>query len=308
MSTSPIVRKVRMFNLQRRPLGDKNIETVLCPRCLEGYDRKHLEKNPSTARTCCEIYWTIEDAPTVQEGRRLQLSGTYRRALTCSTCNSGAGETFENTHGLLINKIIPETKLRIDETVKNLARNGPSTCSDCGKGKPVRIDITDVYEGLDASRIMELKEAYILAFAALGYSYILCPELDEVRRWIAPGTTELPVSTCSAISLDFLPPNHLAVLAGDIHGIAVALPAHHVGAHAHVVFLPRPGGPAATDFYRSIENQQQFQTHPIEVHPWPESGKPPFHWDNCDDGHPTTQHRYGTALGEIQLRPLSDEG
>ena len=304
---TPLERKVAMFNLQRRALKPGHIEIVLCPRCLKGYGRDHLQVDAS--RACCKVHWTVEDAPTVQEGKRLQLPGSYRRVLTCNVCNNGAGDGFENSHALLLSKYLPDAQERIQAAVQDVVKGEVDDCAECGKVRPLKVDITDFVKGSDASRIMELKEAYVLTFGALGYSYAMCSQLDDVRAWIAPNQSELPVSTCARVDLDFLPAGHLAVVSGDIDGIVVALPAHHAGDDSHVVFLPRPGGLAGVSFYREIQSRRTFRLDLLELHPWPPSGHPPFHWDQCKDWHPRSMDRYqyGRDGSGMTFEPLVRE-
>ena len=295
MATSAKQRAERMFEAQARDIistsDGSRASIVLCPRCRYPFDRNHLT---GVGLSCCDTRLTVEDAPTIQEHNRLELPGSSRRVLTCSSCNNGAGDTFENVHGLLLNELIPNAQRVVSEaghTARRLA------CPVHGSGKPasVSVDLSHVFEAAESSRVMELKEAYIIAFAALGYSYIMCSELEIVRHWIRPGAANLPVLTCAPIAEDVVPARHVAVVSGDLPCVAVSLPAHHAGDGPHAVLLPRPGSVGGVDFYEQLIGVRSIQFTIDELAPWPKSGYPDFHWDRCAATHPRSNQCWGNA-------------
>ena len=306
MGTTPAQRAKRMFDVQSRTLTTHDgtqVKIVICPVCRFFFDEDHLSEDHGD---CCDVYLTVEDAPTIQEANRLELPGNSRRALTCSDCNNGAGKSFENEHALLLNKYLPEAQRKIGIIKAELlaAAHEPhpdgETCSHSTRASRV-IDVSKVFEAAQASRVMELKEAYIIAFSALGYTYAMTSQLDAIRAWVQPGATQIPVESCAPIDEDFLPARHVAVLSGDIHGVAVSVPAHHANDGPHAVFLPRPGGLGGADFYADLKSKSTRRVNIDELHPWPKSGHPKFDWDRCNGSHRRTTERWGSELGDIDL-------
>ena len=186
-------------------MAGKMAGLYVCPLCIRGFDRQGLSQ------------LTREDAPPKSlRGRKL--------ALTCKDCNSSAGADLDSqmaaednfqrgwtTRPLRSKLAIGDISANIDLTVKqpnisigNFRRiNSPATSDalarefDTISGKDLQLMIRLDHDARLA-QIGWLRSAYIIAFAALGYSYILQPTLDIVRRQFQDPACNLLSNFCGA--------------------------------------------------------------------------------------------------------------
>lgn len=278
MATSKKIRLERMWRLQSRAIriGDEYVDGVICPLCMRLFDNRHLFGVCGDDE--CTTHLTIEHAPTAWEHKQLGLEGDSRRALTCGECNNGAGGTYESRHALLYDRDIPHARSELHEGLKKMN-------VDDAEETGFTIDMSEMKNGLGAEFVSEMKSAYLIAFAALGYSYCLSPELDEVRDWIRPGISELPVLACNALdnTSSTFDSKTVHVVSGSLRALFVTYPSMHARRRGtiHGVWLPRPGGPGGTDLYETLQTSDGSTVNIVveERHEWPLSGHPTFHWD-----------------------------
>lgn len=261
---------------------------LLCPLCLRLWDRDAVYDRSDAV--------TIEHAPARQAGQE-----GVERCLTCRHCNSGAGGTFEL-------KTADLNRERRDAVVE-----APVTFVRAMQLATVRHD----------ERQTELKSAYLVAFATLGYSYVLDPALDQVRQLVEPGSPELDLRTCAAMKgAENLPARTISVAHAPIHCLLVAHPTGHLAtSNGHVVILPVPG--SDTGFYEHLEErmpsggEQWAVENPV---PWPAARDLPMLWDHdgsaelrsraafeatydCDDpAH--SEHRLTIRMTDPDERPI----
>lgn len=104
---------------------------------------------------------TIEHAPQIfHESPQAQV------CLTCKTCNGRSSRLFEAQAGRR----------------KQLRKRGNKS------PEYTAVDLSD--------RLVELKDAYLLTFAMLGYEYILARELNTVREALRGGEDIFPCALC----------------------------------------------------------------------------------------------------------------
>jgi hypothetical protein len=113
------------------------------------------------------------------------------------------------------------------------------------------------------ARIGWLKSAYLVAFAALGYRYILKPALSKVREQVA--TPDRKVIDGFTVYLPKGRKTDRALLLADEPERSIMVVMGH-----HLIVLPTDDSP--TDLYDRLAEHQQspvFNGHPIGEFPWP---------------------------------------
>jgi hypothetical protein len=223
------------------------------------------------ARTWAEL--TIEHVP--QKGGQSAFGPAVLKILTCGSCNNGANDKFERL---------------VSITASPQAASPGSAMGPCRSRRRTGWSATGqvVAAITDAQFLTDLKSAFLLAFAALGYRYALAVELEPVREAIRTGIrcgedvavrADFPADgRAEVVYIDW---PHRTVLVKAADGTGLLLPA--IGA-ATLPFTPqqlRSGtvaiGPAA-----------------ISAFPWPEevpTGEAQFeaiyqtgnlfHYDHC---------------------------
>lgn len=155
--------------------------------------------------------------------------------------------------------------------------------------------------------LVELKTAYLIAFARLGYSYILDPSLHIVRNAILANE---PIHCCATFSGpdDPILLNHLAVV--DVNNEPAAIVRMHA-AHpvpptkrdTHVVLLPRPG--SSPNVYETLglasELTSALQNIQVDfcesgAYKFPAPREVPRHWD-----HPCSQEEHQTSTATLAV-------
>lgn len=187
--------------------ADKTIFVYVCPLCTRGF---------AGVETLEAELLTLDHVPAYAVGGRTTV-------LTCKSCNSAAGHALEAEvaareqaiafrnavlghessaviHGtlrmageelrvtfaqdgeagrfeILENSNDPTTVARFYDRMESIAAAGD------GDGMEITMTMTRGFHGRRAL-VGDLKAAYLVAFAAFGYSYALHPDLDVVRQQI----------------------------------------------------------------------------------------------------------------------------
>lgn len=191
---------------------------------------------------------TVEHAP--QRSGQSRLGPAAVAVLTCQRCNNTSGAGFESDAAALLADGEPEEFTR--EELAELARQRADVERIVGLSliaTPLPFLLTD------------LKAAYIIAFAVLGYRWALGPELRGVRAAIAAGREPAAREATVIRVRDGDPMPGRGVV------LEVAEPAPCVivtAATGYGVMLPVPGGPLVP-----LANQVQRLT--ARRYPWPET-------------------------------------
>jgi hypothetical protein len=114
-----------------------------------------------------------------------------------------------------------------------------------------------------SARVGWLKSAYLVTFAALGYSYIVMPTLRKVREQIAEPDRKV-IDGFSAYLPKGRTTDRALLLADEPEKTIMVVMGHHL------IMLPSDDSPP--DLYqRLVENQRgpDFVGHPIGEFPWP---------------------------------------
>lgn len=284
MGTSRAERKQRMFTKQARTVQVDGIGTqiCLCPMCLNGWALGGIAD------------LTVEDAPPLHEWERLNLPGTARRCLTCKRCNNLVGESYENRHGQYLDRGAAEG------IAAAAGRSAASMCAEHAQ-KHYEAELRRAERGFEDQRRTELKSAYVIAFATLGWSYALDPILEPIRELIAPDSDiPLPANTCfnAVFPVDR---QHVIAIETPLRFLLVTHPSLHSPAtdtdqtdELHCIALPRPGGLPVEELYPALEeigNRREslhYEWLPNDYHRWSPSGHQEMHWDRCPGSHPRT--------------------
>lgn len=175
--------------------------TYICPICLDQFSLDDL--NPNSPNML-----TLEHAPP-------EAAGGHGVALTCKRCNSNSGREidFHLTERLIeadSRAFLPNTSIKGKVTSDNITvqgnvnidRHGIITMTHSDKNNHVtkllnfvdnvspsanpliRIEFDKIKTDARKHKIVLLKNAYILAFAKFGYSFILGGTYDIIRQQI----------------------------------------------------------------------------------------------------------------------------
>jgi len=221
------------------------------------------------------------------------------RCLCCGSCNDDA-HPYE--HGAA-----PRIALRrANHSCRNFgaftaATSGLllSSCATSGttRGHELALDrLVLPMQITDNERLVELKSALLIAFAALGHTYVLGSGPDQVRAILA--RRQPPGRTCLSLPKQYAELGNRAVLVIDkpVPAILVLYPSPHCTSGMHAVLLP----PAEHegDFYRLWEmiTASGSAIGVSEHHTWPEPRQLPFHWDECAGQHPRMKNCFGFEL------------
>ncbi|MGY0231978.1 hypothetical protein [Longispora urticae] len=191
------------------PLNPPLRDQLLCPVCLEFKPFNQFSR---------------DHAPP--QGGQSRLGPACSVVMVCMACNSEAGFGFEREAAAL---------LRMDE-VDELE-------NDCAVHGGLR-SFTDEVTGLSIVVdelpfvLADLKAAYLLAFAVLGYRYARASEVDPIRHAIRAGRQPSAENsyTCKVGSVD----TELGSVLMEVGG---PYPCVIVRSESAAVVLPRPGTP-----------------------------------------------------------------
>lgn len=238
---------------------------------------------------------TSEEAPTKGEWKTLGMPGKTHRCLACNKCNNEAA--FESRYS---------TYLEAGGASGIARRAGRAASKMCAThaSQHLATQLTRAEAGFEDGRRSELKSAYIIAFATLGWSYAFDPILDDVREMIRRDSSKtLPPVSCFYSDLPILE-QKVAVIESPIRFVMVTHPTLHPHPlspqQTHAVALPRPHGPPTEELYpaliEAIATHQRIEWIDGEIYDWPTSGYPEFHWDHCDGDHPRSDYGVGLRL------------
>ena len=255
------------------PTGEPRWKTsgamLTCPLCsrmftFDEFSREHIPQN------------------SPKNPNPISLLGRYKVDLaTCQACNHRSGKTFEST----------SARIRNDAALKH-----QSCVLNGGQHVGVTSSGMIFYEDVRPLMLADLKSAFLMAWAVLGYSYALSVRLTHIREALVAGRVVGPTYArwvrirCNDRSLD----NTVIEIEGNSPCVAV----HGEGGAA--LLLPAPAG--NIDVPRTLGNVS------VRVYRWPDTtqGKPKvhlglarsgllFHGDFCPNhrwpGEPHGTHR-----------------
>lgn len=259
-------RRLKLFIRQSEGLGrfihgiDEPV--LLCPLCLRLWGTDYVAGDK---------YLRLEDAPPKQ------YSDHAVRCLTCSECNHGAGITFEST----ASAIRTERQAAIDMVT---GVNTPLPGGNVIVNKRILLS-ADAARRLatvqPSERLLELKSAFVIAFAVLGHRYAMGSGLNLVREHLRSGATA-PVPMACFRARD-LASDRLLVATSPIGCIMVPHPTNHLlDPEGHMVVLPLPA--STSGFYEAalplLAGRQSWEF--VEQHPVSPAYRPSFTWDQLD--------------------------
>jgi hypothetical protein len=238
-------------------------ECYFCPLCLRGFGREQIA-----------AWLTCEDVPPKSVGGR-------KIVLTCRECNSTSGHRLDaelrrretlldfargtmkkptpgvmSVGGMSLRATLMATGENVD-IFADVERNPPGApaavmemleriVADKEVGRSLELHFNERFRARQAS-IGWLRAAYLAAFTALGYRYILNPALDCVREQIVKPTVSL-IKTFSVAVPTASPQERLLALVGEPGEIRSLL----VRMGGQMMFLPEPET-REMDFYQRIE-------------------------------------------------------
>lgn len=235
MANKKRIHREQVFTRQaaalRRFLNNDAPELVLCPLCLRIWEKKFLHEG-----------LTLEDAPPVQ------YPEATARCITCTECNSGAGGSFETRSANLGRERLAALSSAQHSITRNhvglwLLPARPALIKTHAEAMRLASVSADEQQ-------LELKSAYLIAFATLGHSYILGPGLDIVRSLLQPGADIGGTKVCAVASgLPSQPRVRIAL--EPLECVVVTHPTRHrLNGDGHVVILPLPSSPP--NFYERV--------------------------------------------------------
>lgn len=273
-------------SLERRGRGG----VYLCPLCLRAFCKVHG----------LEELLEEEHAPQKLLGDELAEA----RCLTCGDCNHAAGDDIER-------RTAPRIAAR--SANHSCAQHAPFEKSASGlltpnrsvRGRSQYLALDQLYLPLQVrpeERFIELRSALLIAFAALGYTYVGGSGPNQLRQLLARNPDSLPSKTCVRLPVKgphAVNDRQILVIDEPLPAVLVMHPSAHCTGGFHAVVLP----PSVHDgdFYAEFLAASKYLTglRAIEVHDWPQPRQLEMHWDVCDDpGHPRTSSCVGFS-GEL---------
>ena len=255
---------------ESRPVPEGGL--YLCPLCLHGFTREELH------------LLSKEHAPPKSVGGPVVT-------LTCTDCNHGAGSMQAHAARRSAWQSFAARKDGVSHTVRIRDDQGFTVTADVeyrdgdfyiivdpkrsnphhhealldhlsdgsAFGAPFTLE-GDVGFRTDRAQASDLRDAYIVAFALLGYRFILWPDLDEIRQRIADGGSDSRLF----MRTDLFP--------DDFHGLlTLSQPIECVGvitAGGRCVFLPWPTKAADLTEWLIVGAPLNSDSAG-RVHPWP---------------------------------------
>jgi len=179
------------------------------------------------------------------------------------------------------------------------------TCGKCNHERWYENPRQQQMGAQDAAVLSDLVAAYIIAFASMGYSYILDTALNRTRWRIIKGKS---AATCALFDRSKLF-SGFDLVAGDRHillpavaeepVVLVVFPDGHfqsdAGKTVHCVILPRPGSSGRLDGYQERQEVFPIPTELSESVCWEDHGLVPRAWDRCvahDHEHPVSEQTW----------------
>ncbi len=191
---------------------------------------------------------TVEHAP--QRGGQSRLGPAAVAVLTCQSCNNTAGRGFEGDAAALLTDDQPLDLApgELDELTRRRA--------EVERILSIRLLVTPL-----PFLLSDVKSAYLIAFAALGYRWALSPEVRGVRAALTAGAEPSPRQATVVRAKDGDLP------AGPGVVLEVARPAPCVivtAATGYGVILPMPGSAI-------IPAANQLDRLTVRRYPWPQT-------------------------------------
>ena len=261
----------------------------VCPLCLRAFYREQVG-DPGLGIP----YLDREHAP-----QRFRDRARPARCLTCRVCNSGAGR-FESLAGIHATEM---AKLRAGQRARFHGHvDGQRGLVELQRVSHQHLHVHTAFAsvvGIDlemapAEHAAWVKSAICLGFATLGYSFVLCAELDQIRE-AAAGRAEMTDQIAW-----FLVENDLE---DQLFIAEQPFPAAVVVLSRRAIVLPRHGSP--TEFAQAVRSLgagfQRFggtECYSLAPSPSP-SDRMPMHWDMCRGSHP----RCVCPMGLVEDRP-----
>lgn len=255
----------RLFDAQR-VTNTAGESFAVCPICLALFPEEAIYSSKSQ-----EPVLRIEHAPATATGSGIA------RCLTCGPCNNErafearAGNDRSRRKG---------TELSLDG-LRGVASVAPSKVSGLLRGSPIPADLLMLARKNEY--LSELKTAYLIAFATLGYTYILDTRLDPIREVLTSG--ELAFQPCMIQEEGSWLTRRVWVTGGEFASVRVTMDAEHPSnpSGQHVVDLPWKRSPI--DLYERLHPQftiigrRSVPLGDIEMYGWPDELTLDRRWD-----------------------------
>jgi hypothetical protein len=180
----------------------------------------------------------IEHAPP--RAGQSSLGDAVTTVLTCGDCNGGASRYEGRTQE--VRKIIRDT-----------SRIGLHYAAGGHPAFPATLTV----QGRRNLLCTDLKAAFVVAFATLGYQFALARQLDPIREAIMTGTPPLPRYARLA-RVEYPRPGSLVI---EVHGPYPCIIV--LAGNGNAVLMPMPGHP-------EIPADHQFGDVRTRVHEWPD--------------------------------------
>lgn len=275
------VLKQKLFEIGVNAMAqylDSPDQIYVCPLCLVGFFLKDIDK------------LTFEHVPQ-------KSIGGSRLCLTCTKCNSGAGEDIdshlhrrERVHSFIraiggqetytgrvrvtTNDITTNAKLVLKNgtanfTIPSIINHPDShksffsglknmTKSGNWEGRTTNVELIIDRHNPKKAMIADLKSAYLAAFALLGYGYIFREEVQLIRQQISEPNKEIIVGY-SYLKPQIEMPSNLSII--DLEKPFDALVVNIYDRH---IFLP-PVEPKK-DFYKFLEVKSKVKYEGRQIH------------------------------------------
>lgn len=191
---------------------------------------------------------TVEHAP--QRGGQSRLGSAAVAVLTCRRCNNTAGRGFEGDAAVLLNDDQPEnlTPGELDELTRQRA--------EVEQVLGIRLLVTQL-----PFYLSDVKTAYLIAFATLGYRWALASGLRGIRAALTAGA-EPPPHQATVVQIK---DGDLSASPGVVLEVARPAPCVIVtAATGYGVVLPMPGS-------ASIPAAHQLDQLIARRYPWPQT-------------------------------------
>lgn len=252
----------------RFPIDDAR-STLRCPLCLRLLDRSAFN---------------LEHAP--QRGGQSRLGQAWVLVAACERCNGGAGGTFESAAAAIH---------RAD------ARDEPPECEVHGTVHGAQEFDLEWMPAREPVTVADVKSAYLIAFAVLGYSWVTAERLSPIRSAFKIGAPPGPadvVETCGLVTdpsrgrtvIEVVDPLPLILVVAPRAQFVVALPSPPT-VDVLAACERIEGGPIRCRNYRwplMVRDTQRTLGLPSEDFAKPEEAwdrGATFHLDRCESDH-----------------------
>lgn len=248
-------KRQRLFKAQA-VVDSSGQPVVVCPICLQKFPQSAIRATKSS-----EPELRIEHAPASAPG-----PGT-ERCLTCRRCNNE--RAFEARAGL--DRYRRKGIGLSFDGLAGVASVAPSKVPGLIRASPVSPEL--LMYARKNEYLSELKTAYLVAFATLGYAYILHSNLDPIRHAILTGNLEF--TPCMVQEIGSWLPHRVWIISGQFASVRVTMDAEHPtdAEGQHVVDLPWRRSPH--DLYErlhppiAVVGRRNVPLGDVEMYGWP---------------------------------------